>query len=242
MQSPTLFARPTPPCSPEVHRTYISSHRNVLCEPRNPTHKRTQLSHFTPLVKMRPTLKESTSSDSLCSVASFNAADYGNHLGYAGPELASLPDPRAPLKAYMRATRHGVSEDELPEVPFLKAVPPNSTASTVFFACARVESTISERPAVLVASSGRVGKTKKLQSTLPEHLTPSNKNYLDSHRYKPKPTSDRPTGFESFPPPQLPVSPVTEMFDEEQNEVSTRPSVKPSSDSGLVRTLRLLFE
>jgi hypothetical protein len=161
------------------------------------------ISRSTPSVEMRPPLKPSMSSDSLCSVVSFDAADYGNHLGYAGPELRALPDPRAPLRAYMRATRHGVSEDELPEVPFLKVVPPKMTAGTVLSMHPRIDSVISERPADLVASSGRVRETKKLKNTLPEHLTSSNnENHLGSIRFNPNPTSARPTGFESFPPPQ----------------------------------------
>jgi hypothetical protein len=161
---------------------------------------------------MRPPLNPSMSSDTISTVCSFDAAEDGSRLGYAGPDPRTLPDSRAPLKVYMKATRQGVSEDELPDVPFLKAAPSESLAGTSASTRTHIDLVMSVRPAVLTASSGRVRKSKKPMISLPEHLTPSNnENHLDSIRYEPKPTSARPSGFESFPPPQLPSSPVEEL-------------------------------
>jgi hypothetical protein len=149
-----------------------------------------------------------------------------------------VEDRRTELKAYIKAYTRDNLKNTLLAVPVLKTAPSVSLTNSTVSTRPHANSVISERPAVLIASYGRISSARRVKDVLLGNLIPNdNKGRLSSDRYQPKPTTARPDSFESFPPPRLSSSLV-----EETAGAATTVLTKPPQTLGVIETLRRLFE
>ena len=173
-------------------------------------------------------------SDTHLATGFFDVADFGNRLGYAGPEAQ---DRRKEIKANMRALKQWLDHDEIPALKGQKAGACSSLRP-------RMDSMM-QQPVRLIASTGRIHKAEKeVNHSQTKPLTLSdNTKHVGPVQYEPRPVNSRPDGFESFPRLALPLPPPLE---EEAAEKCMRFVVKKqanrSQPNGVVQKLKQLFK